>query len=99
MTRPPVDTWSDGELQRAWFDEGDDDGLAFNEVYRRYRDLVRAEMEAAGLGLREAEDRVGSVFLRARYESAEIPLTGSLRDRLFIVARAVAVDPNWMPPL
>jgi len=99
MTRPSVETLSDSDLQRAWFDDRDDDGLAFNEVYRRYRDQVRAAMQAAGLDLRAAEVRVGSVFLRTRYDSAGIPMSVSLRDRLFAVAREVAGDPNWTPPL
>lgn len=94
-----VDSWSDDDLQRAWFDdEEEDDGLAFNEVYRRYRNIVRDEMQRAGLGFADAEKRVGSVFLQARYETEDIPMNTGLGDRLLSVARRVAADANWMPP-
>ena len=88
---------SDDELLRRYLgDEPDDDGETFMAIYTRHRLAVRAELEAAGLLPQEAENRVGTVFIRAldeRSDSAEL----SLRDRLLALAREVAQDPEWTP--
>lgn len=91
-----LDDLPDEELRRRWTDENfEDAGHLFIAIYNRYRQPVRDELEAAGLTPRDAEERVGSVFLRAQ-ESASAG--GSLREVLLTVARAVARDSNWSPP-
>jgi hypothetical protein len=90
------DALTDEALWRAYV--GDDPraaGEAFIGIYIRYRDLMRSLMEAAGLSGSEAENRVGSVFLRALAASDARPIP--LRARLENAARAVAADPDWKP--
>lgn len=88
---------TDADLQAAWLDdEHEDSGETFITVYNRYRDEVREAMVLTGLEPREAENRVGSVFLRAR--EAVVPVDMPLRERLLKVARTVANDPEWSPP-
>jgi hypothetical protein len=85
---------SDEELWSAYVG-GDPraSGEAFIGIYRRYRDTMRSTMEAAGLSGREAERRVGAVFMRAldANDGRVLPL----RVRLEEAARAVAADPDW----
>jgi hypothetical protein len=92
-----AETLSDDELLRRYLgDEADDDGETFIAIYTRHRVAVRAELEAAGLPPQEAENRVGTVFIRAldqHPDSAEL----SLRDRLLVLAREVARDPERPP--
>jgi hypothetical protein len=88
--RPP----SDEDLWSAYV--GDDpraSGEAFIVIYTRYREAMRSTMEAAGLSGREAENRVGSVFVRALDASDGRSLP--LRVRLEYAARAVAAEPDW----
>lgn len=95
---PPLNEPSDEELLRRYREtDNDDGGEAFITIYMRYRDLVRAELEGAGLESRVAEERMGSVFIRA-VDPGDGP-TGnqSFRDRLLETARTVARDPNWTP--
>jgi hypothetical protein len=89
---------SDTDLLSAWLSEEEDGagtGEAFLVVYSRYRVAVHDEMVQAGLERREAENRVGSVFLRA--QDAPVPPDTPLRERLMAVAREVAADPHWKP--
>lgn len=77
---------------------GDDpraSGEAFIGIYTRYRDTMRSAMEEAGLSGSEAENRVGSVFIRALDAGDARPIP--LRTRLEEAARAVAADPDWKP--
>lgn len=98
MHRPTLSELSDDELQSAWLSEDElapASGEPFLVVYNRYRDAVREEMEqSGGLDRREAENRVGSVFMRAQ-DDPEIPPDTPLRERLLMVARKVAADPHW----
>lgn len=90
------DALTDEALWRAYV--GDDpraSGEAFICIYTRYRDTMRSVMEAAGLSGGEAENRVGSVFIRALDASDARPIP--LRARLEEAARAVAADPDWRP--
>lgn len=91
---------SDAALLRR-FIEGSDAERAemFLAIYGRFRCTVRGELEGAGLGIMEAEERVGAVFgrtldhLRSRgHAGAE-----SLRDCLMDAAREVARHPTWRP--
>jgi hypothetical protein len=87
------DALTDEELWCAFM--GDDPrmaGEAFIVIYTRYRDTMRSTMEAAGLSSREAENRVGSVFMRALDANDGNPLP--LRVRLKEAAQAVAADPD-----
>ncbi len=70
-------------------------GEAFIGIYTRYRDTMRTMMEAAGLSESEAENRVGSVFIRALDVNDARPIP--LRTRLEEAAGAVAADPDWKP--
>lgn len=88
---------SDAELLRAYLDPAtDDDGEAFNTIYCRYRDEVRRTLELEGLPPREAENRVGSVFIKALDVEPSDSLP-SLPDLLRTVAREVAHDSDWTP--
>lgn len=102
MHRPIDSELSDDELQRAWLSEEElapGSGEPFLVVYNRFRDAVREEMErVGGLDPREAENRVGSVFWRVAQDSdPEILPDTPLRERLLMVARKVATDPDWTP--
>jgi hypothetical protein len=100
MHPPAGNDPSDDELQRAWLSE-EESGIGeppFMVIYNRYRVAVHDEMVRAGLDKREAENRVGSVFLRAQ-DDPEIPPETPLRDRLLTVARKVATDADWTPEL
>ncbi|HEU0298780.1 MAG TPA: hypothetical protein VFR37_04980 [Longimicrobium sp.] len=77
----------------------DDTGATSVAVFIRYRELVRTELERAGLAPLEAVKRVGTVFFLAQESRPEIPAETPLRERLLIVAREVANDPDWSPPL
>ena len=90
-----VDTRSDAELLRAYLDPAvDDDGIAFNTIYARYRDEVRQRLELEGLSPQEAEKRVGAVFIRALDRDPE-DVPASLPEMLPGVAKEVAHDPHW----
>jgi hypothetical protein len=96
--QPPAP--SDEELLRRWLDDSlEDSGETFIAIYTRFRGMVREEMERTGLVPHEAEQRVGSVFIRAEDTRESMPAETSLRDRLVTVAREVARDTNWSPPL
>jgi hypothetical protein len=91
---------SDGELLARWLNERDDDtGATSVAVFIRYRELVRTELERAGLAPLEAVKRVGTVFFVAQGVRPGIPAETPLRERLLIVAREVGTDPDWSPPL
>jgi hypothetical protein len=94
-----LDELPDEELKRRWTDESiEDAGHVFIAIYTRYRQAVRDELESAGgLTTMDAEARVGSVFLRAQ-ESASAQ-NQPLREVLLTMAREVAHDTNWSPPL
>jgi hypothetical protein len=83
------DIRTDGELLRAYA-EPENDGLAFNAIYFRYRDQVRAALEGEGLTGQDAEQRIGVVFLRALEGAAPT----ALGETLVRVAREVAHDPD-----
>jgi hypothetical protein len=90
----------DAELLRRWLDETSDDaGATSVAVFIRYRELVRIELERAGLAPLDAVKRVGTVFLRAQGSRPDIPAETPLRERLLIVSREVGHDPDWSPPL
>jgi hypothetical protein len=92
-----LDEESDEELLRWYQDESTDhNGEPFMVIYMRYREPVRAEMEAAGLTPADAESRVGAVFIRAMNDAQSDGVT--LRERLVALARALAADPEWHPP-
>lgn len=92
-----ADPRPDDELLRAYRDpEHDDDGRALTAIYHRHREEVLDMLEAEGLTRREAEKRVGAVFLRA-LNREECNLR--LRDLLVNEARMVAHDADWMPVL
>jgi hypothetical protein len=98
MTRTSLDGLSDDELlRRCVGDPADDDGEAFLAVYTRWRDPVRNELESAGLSAREAENRLGTVFIRALDPDQKIPATMALQERLMRFAREVAADTEWAP--
>jgi hypothetical protein len=85
---------SDAELLSRWLDEANDDaGAASMTVFKRYRELVRIELERlGGLSSLDAVQRVATVFHRA--QDARANLAGlTLRDRLVAVAREVAGPP------
>lgn len=97
---PPasLDDLSDGELlRRCVGDPADDNGEAFLAVYTRWRDPVRNELESAGLSPREAENRLGTVFIRALDPDQQVPATMPLQERLMRSAREVAADTEWTP--
>jgi hypothetical protein len=92
-----LDGQSDEELLRQYRDDAaDSDGEPFMAIYMRYRQRVRAELEAAGLSPADAESRVGSVFIQAMNDSRQDGLT--LRERLLTLARAIGTDPYWQRP-
>jgi hypothetical protein len=98
MTRESLDDVSDDELlRRCVGDPVDDDGEAFLAIYTRWRDPVRNELESVGLSPREAEDRLGTVFIRALDPDQQIPATMPLQERLMRFAREVAADAEWAP--
>lgn len=93
-----LDEQSDAELLRQYRDEAtDNDGEPFMAIYMRYRDTVRAELEAAGLLPADAENRVGAVFIRALNDPPQregVPL----RERLLALAREIGAADDWAPP-
>jgi hypothetical protein len=93
---PPPPT--DDELLRLWLDE-EVTGETYIAIYVRNRPVVRAELERCGLAPLEAENRVGSVFIRAADTRDTMPEDVPLIDRFLAVAREVAADTNWSPPL
>lgn len=89
---------SDDELLTRWLDESyDDAGATSVAVFIRYRQVVRTELERAGLAPLDAVKRVATVFHRAQGNRPDIPDDTPLRERLLIVAREVGADPNWSP--
>lgn len=87
---------TDDELLTRWLDESyDDAGATSVAVFIRYRQLVRTELERAGLAPLDAVMRVATVFHRAQGNRPDIPNDTPLRERLLIVAREVGADPNW----
>ncbi|HEX6749059.1 MAG TPA: hypothetical protein VF092_17300 [Longimicrobium sp.] len=98
MTHAPLDGFSDDELLRRCIGEpADDDGETFLAIYTRWREPVRRELEDAGLDPHEAENRLGTVFIRALDPDERIPATVPLHERLKRFAREVASDPDWTP--
>lgn len=99
METTNLDELPDEELKRRWTDEAmEDAGHVFIAIYTRYRQAVRDELESAGgLTALDAEARIGSVFLRA-HDSAAVQHQ-PLREVLLTMAREVAHDANWSPPL
>jgi hypothetical protein len=92
-----LDDQSDAELLRRYHDESaDDDGEPFMAIYMRYREAVRAALEAAGLSAADAENRVGAVFIRALNER-ERDGRVFLRERLLALAREIGSDQHWQP--
>lgn len=90
---------TDGELLSRWLDErNDDDGAMSVVVFIRYRELVRVELERAGLTPLNAVERVSTVFHLAQGNHPHIPPDTPLRERLLTIAREVGIDPNWSPP-
>lgn len=92
-----LDEQSDAELLRRYQDESaDDDGEPFMVIYMRYRDTVRAELEAAGLTPADAENRVGAVFIRALNDPPRRDGV-SLRERLLALAHEIGAADDWAP--
>ncbi|HST58408.1 MAG TPA: hypothetical protein VLK84_06970 [Longimicrobium sp.] len=94
LAPPPTDD----ELLRQWLDE-EVTGETYIAIYVRYRPIVRDELERGGLAPLEAENRVGSVFIRAADTRDTMPDDVPLRDRFLAVAREVAADTSWSPPV
>lgn len=94
LAPPPTDD----ELLRQWLDV-EVTGETYIAIYVRYRPIVRDELERGGLAPLEAENRVGSVFIRAADTRDTMPDDVSLRDRFLAVAREVAADTSWSPPV
>lgn len=93
-----LDEQSDAELLRRYQDESvDDDGEPFMAIYMRYRDTVRAELEAARLSPADAENRVGAVFIRALNDPPQRDGV-SLRESLLALAREIGAADDWAPP-
>ena len=88
---------TDDELLRLWLDD-EITGEAYIAIYVRYRPMVREELERGGLAPLEAENRVGSVFIRAADTRDTLPADVPLRDRFLSVAQEVAADSDWRPP-
>ncbi len=89
-------TPSDAELWQAYTGENPTaSGEAFILLYTRYRERVRSWLEAAGLSASEAENCIGSAFLRAldEHDARDLPL----RARLEEATHAVATDKSWSP--
>jgi hypothetical protein len=93
---PPPPT--DDELLRLWLDE-EVTGETYIAIYVRNRPVVRDELERCGLSPLDAENRVGSVFIRAADTRDTMAEDVPLLDRFLAVAREVAADPNWSLPL
>ncbi len=92
-----LDEHSDAELLRRYHDESaDNDGEPFMAIYMRYRDIVRAALEATGLSPADAENRVGSVFIQALNDPARRDGV-SFRERLLALAREIGADQHWQP--
>lgn len=87
------DPRSDAELLTA-YREGDGDGRALPEIFRRYRHPVLQVLETEGMACQEGDAPVGAVFMRALSRE---PGSESLRDALLSEARSVAHDPDWLP--
>ena len=87
------DPRSDAQLLDAYRD-GDGDGRALPEIFRRYSHAVLSVLEAEGMTCDEADAPVGAVFIRALNRE---PGDDSLRDALLAEARSVAHDPDWLP--
>ena len=94
---PPANSRTDDELLRTYLDpDVDDDGEAFNAIWCGYRDEVRRLLEEVGLSAKEAENRVGAVFIIALDRDASDP-PHTLREILHRIAHEVARDPQWRP--
>lgn len=65
------------------------DALAFREIYRRFRAFVRAGLEDAGLEKREAELRVGEVFVGLEQSPGRLDAL-AIEDALRELVRKVA---------
>ena len=95
---PPDGSLPDHELLTRWLDENyEDAGATSVAVFIRYRELVRPELEGAGLAPLDTVKRVGTVFHRAQEHRPDIPADTPLRERLLIVARELGADPDWSP--
>jgi hypothetical protein len=64
-------------------------------IYMGYREAVRAALEATGLSPADAQNRVGSVFIRALNERQRDGV--ALRERLLALAREIGADQHWQP--
>jgi hypothetical protein len=97
--RQNIRSLHDNELLRRYRTPGTETvaAEAFIEIYRRYRARARNALEAEGLDRREAEQRLGAVFIRALDRRADIPAGMPLAELLMKAAREVATDPDWMP--
>jgi hypothetical protein len=89
------------ELLRRYIEGGEEEcAEVFLTIYGRFRCTVREEMERQGLGIVEAEQRVGAVFGRTL---AALRRTGAhdgeptLRECLLDAARHMATNPEWRP--
>jgi hypothetical protein len=92
-----LDEQSDEELLRRNQDDAtDNDGEPFMAIYMRYRDTVRAALEAAGLSPADAENRVGAVFIQALNDPPQRDGV-LLRERLLALARDIEVSDDWHP--
>jgi hypothetical protein len=91
-----MDYATDDELFACYTSGNDTDGSAFLAMYARYRPVVRAELERAGLAPREAERRIGLVFVRALDGAAPLAAV-SLRDHILTTARDVAHERDFSP--
>jgi hypothetical protein len=91
----PSDGLSDADLLARWLDETvEGGGSTFLMVFRRYREVVRADLERFRLPPLEAIQRVATVFYRTQDNRPEPPADTPLRERSLIVAREVAADPD-----
>ena len=85
----PLAECDDAALLRAFTDPATS-GAAYNAIYFRHREGVRAALERNGLSPWEAEVRVGAVFDRALGVTGAGQLAGSLDEALAEAARTLA---------
>lgn len=77
---------------RRYNDETDDDGEPVRAIYMRYRDIVRSELEAAGLSPVDAETRVGAVFIQALNDPPQRDGIRWVRDCLGSLPRSAQIS-------
>jgi hypothetical protein len=84
---------SDAELLRRYNHEStDDDGEPFMAIYMRYRDVVRSELEAAGLSPVDAETRAGAVFIQTLNDRRNVMASRCVRDCVGSLARSARIS-------